>query len=78
MKGEGGKLETLGLRRFRLGKMALGFLGNLKYSLFADRLTSGTELCARLQPQGEEVQNGKSLAGRKPTRANGLNKGQMK
>lgn len=54
-----------------------GFLGELKYSLFADRLTSATELCDGHQPQGEEVQNGKSLAGRKST-ANGLNKGQMK
>lgn len=54
-----------------------GFLGALKYSLFADRLTSATELCDGHQPQGEEVQNGKSLARRKST-ANVLNKGQMK
>lgn len=73
MKGEGGEL-----RRLCLGKMAVGVPGKLNYSLFADRLTSGTELCARLQPQGEEVQNGKSLAGRKSRTANGLNKGQMK
>lgn len=47
-------------------------------SLFAHRLTSATELCARLQPQGEEVQSGNSLAGRKSRTANGLIKGQMK
>lgn len=70
---EGGEL-----RRLCRGKMAVGVLGKLNYSLFADRLTSTTELCARLQPQGEEVQNGKSLAGRKSRTANGLNKGQMK
>lgn len=60
MKGEDGEL-----RRLCLGKMVLGVPGKLNYSLFADRLTSATELCARLQPQGEEVQNRKSLAGRK-------------
>lgn len=70
---EGGEL-----RRLCRGKMAVGVLGKLNYSLFADRLTSTTELYARLQPQGEEVQNGKSLAGRKSRTANGLNKGQMK
>lgn len=73
MKGEGGEL-----RRLCLGKMTLGVPGKLNCSLFADRLTSATELCARLQPQGEEVQNRKSLAGRKSRTANGLIKGQMK
>lgn len=73
MKREGGEL-----RRLCLGEMALGVPGKLSCSLFADRLTSATELCARLQPQGEEVQNRKSLAGRKSRTANGLIKGQMK
>lgn len=40
--------------------MALGFLGELKYSPLADRLTSAAELCARHQPQGEEELNWKA------------------